>query len=56
MKKTLLLIASLAIIGCKGNDEQQAAEGVQEDTPLVDEAVAMLEPSKAICINTGRSQ
>lgn len=50
MKKTILMIAAIAIVGCKGNDEPQGNEAVDRDSTLVDEAVAMLEPSNAIAL------
>ncbi len=46
----MLFIASMVILGCKGNDESQAEEGVSRDTTLVDEAVAMLEPTKSVAL------
>ncbi|WP_324719277.1 DUF2891 domain-containing protein [Salinimicrobium sp. HB62] len=50
MKKIILMIAALAIVGCKGNDESLEGEAVGQDSTLVDEAVAMLEPSKSIAL------
>lgn len=50
MKKSVLIIAAIAVLGCKGNDESQP-EGVDDkDSTLVDEAVAILEPSKAVAL------
>lgn len=43
MKKMTVLIAALAIFSCKGNDEAREEETVEQDSTLVDEAVAMLE-------------
>lgn len=48
MKKSLLVIVTIAVIGCKGNDDPQETQGVSRDSTFVDEAVAMLEPSKAV--------
>ena len=52
MKRTILLlwIVAFAAVSCKGNDESQMEEGPEQDSTLVDEAVAMLEPSKAIAL------
>lgn len=50
MKKKFLILAAFAVIACKGNDESQVREGVENDSTLVDEAVAMLEPSKAVAL------
>jgi hypothetical protein len=50
MKKVVFMIAALAILGCKGNDEPEGAEAVDQDSTLVDEAVAMLEPSESIAL------
>ena len=50
MKKPFLIIAALAVLGCKGNDESPDTTGVSQDSTFVDEAVAMLEPSKSIVL------
>ena len=50
MKKTFFVIATLAVLGCKGNDEPQGETRVDQDSTLVDEAVAMLEPSKGVVL------
>ena len=50
MKKTILMIAAIAIVSCKGNDESQKGEGIDQDSTLAGEAVALLEPSKAISL------
>lgn len=50
MKKTYLLIAALAIAGCRGNDETQTNDLTNQDTTLVDEAVAMLEQPKSVVL------
>lgn len=50
MKKMTMLIAFLAIVSCKGNDETPVEEGVARDSTLVDEAVAMLEGPTSIIL------
>ena len=50
MKKTYLLIAALAIAGCRGNDETQTNDLTNQDTTLVDESVAMLEQPKSVVL------
>ncbi|WZL89220.1 DUF2891 domain-containing protein [Salinimicrobium sp. 3283s] len=50
MKKKFLVIAAIAVIACKGNDEAPVTEGMETDSTLVDEAVAMLEPTQAVVL------
>lgn len=50
MKKIILMFSALAVLGCKGNDDSRETDGAGEDSTLVDEAVAILEPSKAIAL------
>lgn len=50
MKKMTILIAALVIISCKGNDDTREKVGVEQDSTLVDEAVAILERPTTIVL------
>ena len=48
MKKIILILAALAMMNCKGNDEYEENNETQQDTTLLDKASGMLEPAKPI--------
>lgn len=50
MKKMIMLIAAMAIISCRGNDDTRLEDEVEQDTTLADEAVAMLERPESIVL------
>lgn len=49
MKKIFLIVATLALGSCKGDNPSTAADG-QRDSTLADEAVAMLEKPKSVVL------
>lgn len=50
MKKILIIVAALSIGGCKGDNEAGTRTGADNDTTVVDEAVAMLEQPKSVIL------
>lgn len=49
MKRTIFIIAALALVGCKGNDDLNADDAIQEGDPtLVDQATALIDPGLPI--------
>lgn len=49
MKRKLILIFALATIaGCRKNEEPNKVQSTEEDSSLVDQAAAILEPSKTV--------
>lgn len=50
MKKGIIYIAALAIFGCKGENNTNTGAGTEQDSTLVDEAVAMLDKPKTVVL------
>lgn len=48
MKKTILILAGLALMNCKGNDDQNADELQQQDSDIVEQAGTLLQPAKPV--------
>ncbi|NJW51310.1 DUF2891 domain-containing protein [Salinimicrobium oceani] len=51
MKRTIICIAALALVSCKGDNGTNSEGGVDRDSTLVDEAVAMLEKPKTVVLS-----
>jgi hypothetical protein len=50
MKKTVMIIAVMAILGCKGDNDPGTTDDKNRDTTLADTAIAMLDKPKTVVL------